>query len=171
MTTSINSVVIALGANLGDPVAALRGAVTALADHRIVVTAASSLYETDPVGGPDQPRYVNAVVVGTTHQSPLEVLDVLQSIEQTWGRTREVRWGPRTLDLDLIAYEDAVMETERLILPHPRASERAFVLVPWAEADPKAHLVGHGAVADLIAAQFGSGTNSGMRIRDEESLL
>lgn len=171
MTPSSHAVVIALGANLGDPVAALRGAAAALAGSGITITSASSLYETEPVGGPEQPRYVNAVVVGATGLAPLDVLDALQGIEQTWGRTREVRWGPRTLDLDLISYDDLVMDTERLTLPHPRAAERAFVLVPWAEADPAARLVGHGSVPALIEAQFGDGAGFGVLVMDGQALL
>jgi 2-amino-4-hydroxy-6-hydroxymethyldihydropteridine diphosphokinase len=149
---TVHKVVIALGANLGDPVAALRGAVGALAGHGITVTSSSSLYVTEPVGGPEQPQYVNAVVVGTTTRAPLDVLDALQDIEQVWGRTREVRWGPRTLDLDLISWDTEVLDSERLTLPHPRAAERGFVLIPWLEAEPTAHLVGHGPVQSLVAA-------------------
>lgn len=149
---SLHSVVIALGANLGDPVGALRGAVGAFAGHGITVTSSSSFYVTEPVGGPEQPQYVNAVVVGTTELAALEVLDALQEIEQVWGRTREVRWGPRTLDLDLISWDAEVLDSERLTLPHPRAAERGFVLIPWMEADSGAHLVGHGPVQELIGA-------------------
>lgn len=171
MTTSSHAVVIAFGANLGDPVEALRGAAAALAGAGITITSASSLYETEPVGGPEQPRYVNAVAVGETALAPLDVLDALQDIEQTWGRTREVRWGPRTLDLDLISYDDVVMDTERLTLPHPRAAERAFVLVPWAEADPAAHLVGHGSVPALVDAQVGAAPGIGVLVIDGQALL
>ena len=171
MTTSSHAAVIALGANLGDPIAALRGAAAALTGAGITITSASSLYETDPVGGPEQPRYVNAVVVGVTGLAPLDLLDALQDIEQSWGRTREIRWGPRTLDLDLISYDDVVMDTERLTLPHPRAAERAFVLVPWAEADPAAHLVGHGSVSALVDAQFGAAAGIGVGVMDGEALL
>ena len=149
---TVHKVVIALGANLGDPVAALRGAVGALAGHGVTVTSSSSLYVTEPVGGPEQPQYVNAVVVGTTELAALNVLDVLQEIEQVWGRTREVRWGPRTLDLDLISWDTEVLDSERLTLPHPRAAERGFVLIPWLEAEPDAHLVGSGSVQALVEA-------------------
>ncbi len=170
MTAVMHPVVIALGANLGAPIDALRGAAAALSENGIAITGASSLYETDPVGGPEQPRYVNAVVVGATALAPLEVLDVLQEIEQTWGRTREVRWGPRTLDLDLISYADVVMDSERLTLPHPRAGERAFVLVPWVEADPDAELVGHGPVRELIETQFGDASDIGVLVMDGVNL-
>lgn len=170
MTTSTHAVVIALGANLGDPVGAVRGAAAALAAAGVAITASSSLYETEPVGGPDQPRYVNAVIVGQTELSPLDLLDALQAIEQEWGRTREVRWGPRTLDLDLITYDSIVMDSERLTLPHPRAAERAFVLVPWQEADPTAHLVGHGAVQGLIDAQFPDLRAAEIRVLEGEEL-
>jgi 2-amino-4-hydroxy-6-hydroxymethyldihydropteridine diphosphokinase len=152
VNVTVHKVVIALGANLGDPVAALRGAVGALVSHGITVTSSSSLYSTEPVGGPEQPQYVNAVVVGTTSLAPLDVLDALQDIEQVWGRTREVRWGPRTLDLDLISWDAEVLDSERLTLPHPRAAERGFVLIPWLEAEPDAHLVGSGSVQSLVEA-------------------
>ncbi|AKT51173.1 2-amino-4-hydroxy-6-hydroxymethyldihydropteridine diphosphokinase [Arsenicicoccus sp. oral taxon 190] len=138
-------VVVALGANLGDPAQTLAQAERRL--RRVPglrVTARSGLYETDPVGGPDQPPYLNAVVVGRTRRSPAALLAELHRIEERHGRTREVRWGARTLDLDLVAYQvagqDVVSDDPSLTLPHPRAHERGFVLVPWAQADPDAVL-------------------------------
>lgn len=136
-------VVIALGANLGDPVAVLADAERRLRRVRgLRVESRSELWETDPVGGPEgQPPYVNAVVTGRTRLSPHALLAALHRIEDDHGRTREVRWGARTLDLDLIAYGDARSDDPALLLPHPRAHERAFVVVPWAEADPEAQVV------------------------------
>jgi 2-amino-4-hydroxy-6-hydroxymethyldihydropteridine diphosphokinase len=145
-------VVLALGANIGNPDQALRAAAQAIAaDPGIEVIAASHLYRTDPVGGPEQPAYANAVMIVLTTSEAPDLLRLAQRIEQDWGRVREIRWGPRTLDVDIIAYGDAMSDNEDLTLPHPRAHERAFVLVPWLEADAAATLAGHGSVADLIA--------------------
>lgn len=140
-------VVIALGTNLGDRYATLSFAELELAERVCAGPVIVSDYvETDPVGGPDQPDYLNAVAVGLTRLSPTTVLSRLHAIEAAAGRTREVRWGPRTLDLDLVQYGDPTAGTditsgaERLTLPHPRAHERAFVLLPWLDAEPDAAL-------------------------------
>lgn len=139
--------VIALGSNLGDRGHTLSLAVDALrALPGFTVTSVSPIVESEPVGGPDQPPYLNAVVVGRTTLPPADLLDALHRIEAAHGRTRDVRWGARTLDLDLIqvgtpgSAEEVVSDDETLTLPHPRAGERAFVLVPWAAADPDACL-------------------------------
>ena len=145
--------VIALGANLGDARAALKGASEAIeATPGVSVLAQSSVYSTAPIGGVEQPDYLNAVVIVDTTLSPPELLDRLHDIENAWHRTREVRWGPRTLDLDLIDYTGVTSDDPELTLPHPRAHERAFVLVPWLEADPEAELTGFGPVAGLVPA-------------------
>jgi 2-amino-4-hydroxy-6-hydroxymethyldihydropteridine diphosphokinase len=143
--------VIALGANLGDARAALRGASEAIeTTPGLSVLAQSSVYSTAPIGGVEQPDYLNAVVIVDTTLSPRALLDRLHDIENSWHRTREVRWGPRTLDLDLIDYTGVTSEAPELTLPHPRAHERAFVLVPWLEADPEAELAGFGLVRALL---------------------
>jgi dihydroneopterin aldolase/2-amino-4-hydroxy-6-hydroxymethyldihydropteridine diphosphokinase len=136
-------VVVALGANLGDARATLESAVRAVAGlPGMRVRAVSPLVETDPVGGPEQPAYLNAVLVGDTTLDPDALLRRLHEIEAEHGRTREVRWGARTLDLDLIqvGMPGSGSEVRRadaaLTLPHPRAHERGFVLVPWSLADP-----------------------------------
>lgn len=141
------SVVIALGANQGDEAGTLAAAVQDLERGGAVrVRSVSDLFETDPVGGPDQPVYLNAVLVGVTRLEPEALLRRLHAVEAAHGRKRTVRWGPRTLDLDLIQYgdpvrqDDVVCERPTLTLPHPRAHERAFVLVPWQQADPTAAL-------------------------------
>lgn len=145
-------VVLALGSNLGDSAAILQGALDDLgAIDGLVLDRVSSVFETDPVGGPDQDPYLNAIVVGVTTLDPRSLLAATQAVEQAWHRTREVRWGPRTLDVDIIAMGDVELESEDLTLPHPRAHERGFVLVPWLDADRDATLVGHGAVVDLLA--------------------
>jgi 2-amino-4-hydroxy-6-hydroxymethyldihydropteridine diphosphokinase len=138
-------VVIALGSNLGDRQATLDGAVDAL-KQIINVIKVSSYIETDPVGGPEQPDYLNAVLVGESDLEPSVLLSEMQAIEHAAGRERLERWGARTLDLDLIAVGDLVMDTEFLTLPHPRAHERRFVLDPWLEVDPQALLPGFGEV-------------------------
>jgi 2-amino-4-hydroxy-6-hydroxymethyldihydropteridine diphosphokinase len=129
--------VIALGANLGDRLGALQGAVNALDDHADVkVTGVSHVYSTAPVGGPEQADYLNAVVLVETTLPPVQLLELAHNIESTWRRTREIRWGPRTLDVDLIRVGDIAMNTESLTLPHPRAYERAFVCIPWSDVEP-----------------------------------
>jgi 2-amino-4-hydroxy-6-hydroxymethyldihydropteridine diphosphokinase len=143
--------VIAVGANLGaaqEIVAReLVGVPVALSSSSHV---ASSLYSTAPVGGPEQPDFVNAVVVVESELEPDEVLSILQMREQQAGRVRDVRWGPRTLDLDIIDAGGRMSKDPMLTLPHPRAHERGFVLIPWAEIDRDAQVIGHGAVVDLI---------------------
>lgn len=144
---------LALGGNQGDPVAAMADAVERLsATQGVRVTGLSGLYVTAPVGGVAQPDFYNAVVVGSTRLDAAALLALAQGLEDAHGRTREVRWGPRTLDIDVVAYGDARSDDPALTLPHPRAHERAFVLVPWVDADPAAVLPGHGLVAQLAAA-------------------
>lgn len=126
---------IGLGSNLGDRLAHLSDALQAI-ERRLGPVDVSSLYETDPVGGPEQAPFLNAVAVVDTEMTPDEVLDVLQGIERSQGRERSVRWGPRTLDLDVVA--GPPVATERLTVPHPRAAEREFVLRPLAEVWPEA---------------------------------
>ncbi|QIM22829.1 2-amino-4-hydroxy-6-hydroxymethyldihydropteridine diphosphokinase [Phycicoccus sp. HDW14] len=164
--------VVAVGANLpwgtSSPAETLAGAVEALGHHpALSVVARSAVVESDPVGGPaDQPVYVNAVVLVRTSLSPVSLLRELHAVEAAFDRTREVRWGARTLDLDLVQYGDPTDDTDvvsarpHLTLPHPRAHERAFVLVPWLDADPGAVLrVADDVVpvADLLARVDTSG--------------
>jgi len=144
----------ALGSNLGDRAAALRGAVEALAGTEgVVLVAVSPPYETDPVGGPDgQPAYLNAVAVADTALPAVALLARAHEVEQMYGRVRAERWGARTLDVDLLAVGAETAGTAALTLPHPRAHLRAFVLVPWADVAPDFELPGLGRVADLLAA-------------------
>jgi 2-amino-4-hydroxy-6-hydroxymethyldihydropteridine diphosphokinase len=128
---------LALGANLGDPREALRRAVAGLAAHpQVRVEAVSSLWRTAAVGGPEQPDYLNAVVLVDTDLAPRDLLVLAHDLEADAGRVREVRWGPRTLDVDILAVDDDRWDQPDLTLPHPRAHERSFVLAPWAEVDP-----------------------------------
>jgi len=150
-----------LGSNLGDRVGHLRAAVAGLASGGVDNVAVSSVYETDPVGGPEQPDYLNAVAVGDTSLDATELLDLARSLERAAERVRTVRNAPRTLDVDLLAVGDVVMVTEELTVPHPRAHERAFVLVPWAEVDPTFEVPGRGSVAALAAVVDPSGVRPG----------
>ena len=130
---------VALGSNLGDRMATLDAAVRALyADEQTHVMAVSRVYETEPVGGPEQGPYLNAVAVLETDRDPRSLLDLLLLTEERLGRVRTERWGPRTADLDLILYDGPPVESPDLTVPHPRARERAFVLVPLLDVDPYA---------------------------------
>lgn len=140
-------VVLALGANLGDRAATLRSAVASLdAVAGLTVHEVSAPVQTDPVGGPDQPAYLNAAVLATTSLAPGDLLAACHDVEAAHQRVREVRWGPRTLDVDVVAYgepgspEEVVSDDPLLTLPHPRAHERGFVLAPWASVRPDAVL-------------------------------
>ncbi len=123
---------IALGSNLGDSEQTIEAALAGLERDGMRLGVRSQLYKTAPVG-PPQPDYINACAIFHTVLSPEQVLQALLATEASFGRIRCERWGPRTLDLDLLLYGDQVMDTPRLILPHPRMHERAFVLVPLAE--------------------------------------
>ncbi|HET7015561.1 MAG TPA: 2-amino-4-hydroxy-6-hydroxymethyldihydropteridine diphosphokinase [Streptosporangiaceae bacterium] len=145
-------VVLALGSNLGHRLATLQAGVDHLsAAPGLRVTAVSAVFETAPVGGPAQPDYLNAVLLAESELPAMSILRLCQDAEQALGRVRDQRWGPRTLDVDLIACDDEVSSDPELTLPHPRAHERAFVLLPWLDVDAGAHLVGFGPVADLLA--------------------
>jgi 2-amino-4-hydroxy-6-hydroxymethyldihydropteridine diphosphokinase len=133
----------------------LQGAVDALEDTPGVrVKAVSPVYETEPWGVEpgSQPSYFNAVVVVKTTLPPSSLLERAHAIEEAFHRVRDERWGPRTIDVDIVSYADVVCEDPRLTLPHPRAHERAFVLAPWHDVDPDAQLPGHGPVAGLLTA-------------------
>jgi len=149
--------VLSLGSNLGDREQTIRDAVAelALADA-VTVAAASTLVQT-PAWKPDgidtdAPAYLNAVVAVRTTLNPVELLEVVNGIENAHGRVREVRWGDRTLDIDIVTVGGMVQNSERLTLPHPRAADRAFVLVPWLQIDADARLPGVGRVDELLEA-------------------
>ena len=144
---------VALGANLDDPLGQLRAAldaVAALPDSRMLRT--SSFYRTAPVGAPGQPDYLNAVAALETGLAPDDLLAALLEIVHDFGRRREYRNAPRTLDLDLLLYDDAVIDRPHLQIPHPRLHLRAFVLVPLAEIAPELRLPGRGSVAAWLPA-------------------
>jgi 2-amino-4-hydroxy-6-hydroxymethyldihydropteridine diphosphokinase len=141
--------VIALGANIGNPREQIDIAI-ALLGEALEVTATSSLYTTAPVGGPEQPDYLNAVVLAQSELPAMDLLALLHGIEKVLGRERIERWGPRTIDLDLIQYGTLLSSAQELLLPHPRAFERRFVLEPWAEIEPEAILLTHGKISELL---------------------
>jgi 2-amino-4-hydroxy-6-hydroxymethyldihydropteridine diphosphokinase len=148
----MTAVVLALGSNLGERQDILQGAVDAIVGlPEVRLTAVSPVYETVPVGGPAQPDYLNAVVLAATALPARALLDQLHEIEAAFDRVRLVRWGPRTLDIDIIVFDEQRSDNPELTLPHPRAHERAFVLAPWHDVDPDAALPGHGPVAELLA--------------------
>ena len=141
--------VISLGANVGDPKANLDLAVALLREATDVI-AVSSYLQTKPVGGPEQPDYLNAVAIVESDLPAKDLLALLNGIETAMGRTREIHWGPRVIDLDLIQYGGLLVQDEKLTLPHPRAHERRFVLAPWFEIEPEAILLTHGRISDLL---------------------
>ena len=148
--------ILALGGNLGDRVDTIRKAVAQIDAHpEISVKRQSALYESFAMTskGIDQtePNYLNGVIEVSTSLKPKKLLAALNEVENQFGRVRLERWAARTLDIDIITYGSELVETKSLIIPHPRAHERAFVLVPWAELDPEAVLPGHGKVAELAA--------------------
>jgi len=144
--------VLAVGSNLGDRLGTLQECVNAIGRLPDTdVLAISPVYQTAPVGGPPQPDYLNAVLAVATGLGPGDLLAALHGIEASFGRVRKERFGPRTLDIDIISYCGEVSDDPALTLPHPRAHERAFVLAPWHDIEPDAELAGHGPVAALLA--------------------
>ncbi len=145
-------VVLALGSNLGDRLAHLQGGLAVLgAAPGLGCLAASPVYETVPVGGPPQGDYLNAVVIAETSLPARAILERAQHAEAALHRVRAGRWGPRTLDVDVIVCGAEISDDPELTLPHPRAHERAFVLAPWHDLDPDAQIPGRGRIADLLA--------------------
>ena len=141
--------VVALGANIGNPKENLDLALTILREATDVKVV-SSYYPTSPVGGPAQPDYLNAVCIIESDLPAVDLLSLLHGIEKSMGRQRLERWGPRTIDLDLIQFGGLLSKAEELQLPHPRAHERRFVLQPWFEIEPDAVLLTHGKIKDLL---------------------
>ena len=140
--------VLSFGSNLGNRLAHLRAGVE-LVRQMMPVTAVSSVYETDPVGLQGQQPYLNCIAV-VECTDPQAALEAAQRAEELRGRIRADRWGPRPLDVDVVTVDSCISADPRLTLPHPRAAERAFVLVPWAEIDPVAELPGRGSVRALV---------------------
>lgn len=154
----MNTAYVALGANLGDPAATVLAAFAALANlPESRVTHGSSLYRTAPVGLTDQPEFVNAVAELETTLAPEALLEALFDIEERFGRIRAEKNGPRTLDLDLLLYNDQFIDLPSLTLPHPRLHLRAFVLQPLAEIAPQLAIPGRGTVAAWLPAVANQG--------------
>ena len=166
----IRRAVLSIGSNLGDRKANLQGAVDSLADTpEVWVTAVSPVYETQPVDSPEDAKdYLNAIVLLDTTLSAPTLLDRAQAIESAYGRERddEVRNAPRTLDVDLIVVGDRRADSDDLVLPHPRAAERAFVLVPWHDVEPEAEIPGAGPIAELVEKT----DRDGVSLRDDIEL-
>lgn len=161
MTTAV----LSIGSNLGDRLGCLQSVVDGLP-----VLAVSPVYETAPWGVTEQDDFLNAIVV-VSHDDVDEWgwLQRAHTLENAAGRVREVRWGPRSLDVDIISVAGVTSDDPRLELPHPRAHERAFVLVPWLAVQPDAVLPGHGKIAELVAA-LPAGEVEGVRLREDLTL-
>jgi len=159
----MTNAVLSVGSNMGDRLAYLRSALDRM---RPCVDAVSPVYETPPWGPVSQPDYLNAVILASDDTADPPVwLARAHAAEEAAGRVRDQRWGPRTLDVDVIAVDDIELDDPDLTLPHPRAAERAFVLVPWLAVDPEARLSG-GSVADLVA-QLPPSEISAVRMRPD----
>ncbi|HSK26278.1 MAG TPA: 2-amino-4-hydroxy-6-hydroxymethyldihydropteridine diphosphokinase [Jiangellales bacterium] len=150
---------LGLGSNLGDRLDYLQAAVDSLTESpEIVPVAVSPVYETEPIGGPEgQPSFLNAVLVVDTTLSARSLLERAKAVEDAFGRTRDEHWGPRTLDVDVLAVGDRVVAEPDLEVPHPRIAERAFVLTPWADVDPGFQVPGLGTVGELSDSADQSG--------------
>ena len=153
---------LGLGSNLGERLDILQQAVNLLgAEPGVRPIASSRVWETDPVGGPPQPDYLNAVLLVETDLTPFALLDLSQRVERELGREREVRWGPRIVDIDLLLFGDQQLDVPLLTLPHPRMTSRAFVLLPLLELDPAAHLPDG---TRLVDVRLGPDAASGARV-------
>ena len=149
-------VVLSVGANLGDAENMVHQTIHQLSEI-LKESKASRIYQTAPVGVEDQPEFFNAVVMGEWGGTADELLEKTSKLEEAAGRERILRWGVRTLDIDIIAFGDQVSHDPKLTLPHPRAHERLFVLIPWIELQPDAHLIGQGDVRGIIDALQSAG--------------
>ena len=141
--------VVALGANIGDPKAQMDLAVAMLREATEVISV-SEYFSTKPVSDIEQPDYLNAVCIVESELPAMDLLSLLHGIEKALGRQRLEKWGPRTIDLDLIQYGSLLSSADELKLPHPRAHERRFVLEPWISIDPEAILLTHGKISELL---------------------
>ena len=141
--------VVALGSNIGEPKENLDLAMALLREATEVV-AVSNYFSTKPVGYLDQPDFLNAVCIIESDLPAMDLLKMLHGIEKVMGRDRSIKWGPRTIDLDLIQYGTLLSNADELTLPHPRAHERQFVLEPWLEIEPDGILLTHGKISELL---------------------
>ncbi|MGI6143422.1 MAG: 2-amino-4-hydroxy-6-hydroxymethyldihydropteridine diphosphokinase [bacterium] len=153
----MKEVYLGLGSNLGDRKAFIDRALAGLLRAGVTIKGVSSLYETEPVGFMDQPSFYNAVVRGVTGMGPRQLLKTVLAIEKELGRRREIRWGPRTIDIDILIYGQEVIREMDLEIPHPRLAERAFVLIPLLELAPSLSLPNGRKIADLVKTVDSSG--------------
>jgi 2-amino-4-hydroxy-6-hydroxymethyldihydropteridine diphosphokinase len=165
--TGQRAVVLSLGSNVGDRMANLQLGVDVLVAGDLACPQASGVFETAPVGGPAQDDYLNAVLRAVSSRPARDILRLCAAAEAAAGRMRAVRWGPRTLDVDIVVCGEETSADPELTLPHPRAHERAFVLAPWLDVDAAAVLPGHGPVAGLLT-RIGA---AGVRRRSDLALL
>ena len=148
----MHNIFIGLGSNLDNPQQKIKDAIYLINEiDDVNIRATSSLYETSPVGFLEQPNFINAVVKIASSINYNELLINLFDIEHTFGRIRKEKNGPRTLDLDILLFDDLILESESLIIPHPRMHERLFVLIPLLEISPAIHIPKYGSVKDLIS--------------------
>jgi 2-amino-4-hydroxy-6-hydroxymethyldihydropteridine diphosphokinase len=146
----MHEVTLGLGANLGDRLRSLQEAVDLLAGEGVRTVASSRVWETEPIGGPPgQPPYLNAVIRADTDADPNDVLAICNLVESELGRTRDVRWGPRTIDIDILLYDDLAIDEPALTIPHPRMTERSFVVLPLLELEPDPVLADGTRILDL----------------------
>jgi 2-amino-4-hydroxy-6-hydroxymethyldihydropteridine diphosphokinase len=167
----VSRAVLSIGSNLGDRLAYLQSVLDRLGGDGVAALAVSPVYQTAPWGGIEQDDYLNAVLVAASSAlRPRDWLRLGQECERAAGRVREWRWGPRTLDVDIVDVDGESLDDADLTLPHPRAHERAFVLVPWLDVEPDATLTARGRVADLVAA-LPVAERDGVRRRDDIELV
>jgi 2-amino-4-hydroxy-6-hydroxymethyldihydropteridine diphosphokinase len=167
----VSRAVLSIGSNLGDRLANLQSVLDWIDESGAAALAVSPVYQTAPWGGIEQDDFLNAVLIAASPAlGPLDWLRLGQECERAAGRVRELRWGPRTLDVDIVDVDGERRDDADLILPHPRAHERAFVLVPWLDVEPDARLGGRGRVADLVAA-LPVAERDGVRRRDDIELV
>ena len=152
----VPEILLGLGGNLGDPTLTIRAALGRLAAEGVTIVASSRLYRMPPWGPVAQPDFLNSCAVARTNLGPRDLLVVTQRIETEFGRERDVRWGPRTLDIDILTYGELALDEAGLTIPHPRMRERAFVLVPLAEIAPD-RIVSGRTVKDWLAGVDASG--------------
>ncbi|MDD5065441.1 MAG: 2-amino-4-hydroxy-6-hydroxymethyldihydropteridine diphosphokinase [bacterium] len=148
---------LSLGSNQGNREMNLERAVEKLAQQGVRIVRLSSLYETEPVGFPDQPCFLNKVAECDTSLSPEKLLQAIQQVENEMGRVRTCKWGPRTIDIDILFYKDCVFQRKDLLIPHPEIENRNFILVPLAELNPELfHPVSRKRLKDLISSKKGA---------------
>lgn len=164
MSPAPERAVLSIGSNLGDRLGHLQGALDQLAERGIRVLGVSPVYQTAPVGGVEQDDFLNIIAIVESDLSPVDLLARCQEVEAVHDRVRDIRWGPRTLDVDIVSIDGIVMDDPALMLPHPRAHERAFVCIPWLDIDPAAR-IGTDDVASLELDTAGVQRRDDLRLR------